>query len=122
MLDKYLSGIHPSHYGSTSELVVDADGGGGGFWRWDAAAGGDAAVVLAHPDAVDAEYGARRPARALLAVLGLEAALRRLQQEAPAPARRHGRGGGAAISSSAPRNASVFLEHAMIENSRSSCC
>ena len=72
-----------------SELV-DADG----FQLRDAAAGGDAAVVLAHPDAVDAEYGARRPARALLAVLGLEAALRRLQQESPAPARRHGRGGG----------------------------
>ena len=72
-----------------SELV-DADG----FQLRDAAAGGDAAVVLAHPDAVDAEDGARRPARVRLAALGHEAALlrRRLQHEA-APARRHGRGG-----------------------------
>jgi hypothetical protein len=73
--------------------LVDADGGGG-FRLRDAAAGGDAAAVdLAHPDTIEAEDGARRPARVRLAVPGLGAALLRLQQGAAAPARRRGRGG-----------------------------
>jgi hypothetical protein len=63
--------------------------GVGGFW--DAAARGDATVDLADPNTVDAEDGARRPARGRLTVSRHGATLP-FQQEA-APARWHGLGG-----------------------------